>query len=708
MGEVGEMERIRQKFEELIALSDENKGELYNFIKALISYKLKVHLEEINQLNEDPLPLFEKEVEGAIELLKSAKGFNSSYIDTNLKIDFASNAIQEAEKKVHSLYGSLWVDFDANTYFEESHNLLKTRLLRNNIDPSLFEGKICLDAGCGGGRYTCALAKLGAKKVVGMDIGTKGISDARKRIQNTEFESKVEFLESSVLDIPFKEESFDFVMSNGVLHHTTDPLKGIEEIYRLLKPGGKAWIYLYGKGGLEELTIEYIRKLLRDVPRELTQNVMILLGLPPNRRFYMLDHFYVAIRKTYNEDEVREILLNVGFRNITRLLRGTDFDTIEQITQNKPYAKIKHGVGDLRFIVEKINLSETEKMKTISIGDKVIGQSHSCFIIAEIGMNHNGDLDLAKKHILKAKEIGCDAVKFQMFTAEKLVTKNAKTYGNEDGHLPEYQQEMYKKYELSKENYLEIKKYCDDLGIIFFSSIWDEENADLLDEVGGSCFKVGSADITHLPLLRHIANKNKPIILSVGMATLEEIREAIDTILSEGNGRIVLLHCISGYPTKIEESNLRFIETLRKEFPFTVGFSDHTPGPFSSVAAVALGAKVIEKHFTIDKKLPGVDHHLSMDVPEMKDMIEQIRLLEKALGSGKFHLTDAEKETRQMARRSIITSRFIPKETIITADMLTIKRPGMGLEPKQIDYIIGRVALADIEEDTILEEDMTK
>lgn len=342
----------------------------------------------------------------------------------------------------------------------------------------------------------------------------------------------------------------------------------------------------------------------------------------------------------------------------------------------------------------------------ISIGNKKVSRENPCFIIAEIGMNHNGDINLAKEIIDAAKSSGCDAVKFQIFTAEKLVTKSAKTYGNEKGHLPDSQQEMYKKYELTKEQYLELREYSESKGLVFFASVWDEENTDLLDDVGGSCFKTGSMDITHLPMLQHIAKKGKPVLLSTGMATFEEIDKAIEIIKKEGNNNIVLLHCISGYPTKIEDSNLLFIKTLKERYPYPIGFSDHTPGPFSSVAAVALGATVIEKHFTIDKNLPGVDHHLSMDLLEMATMVSQVRLMEKALGTGNFQLSEPEKETRIMARRSIIAKVKIPKGTVITKEMLVIKRPGTGIEPKYLDQILGKVALQDIEEDTLLSQDV--
>ncbi len=332
---------------------------------------------------------------------------------------------------------------------------------------------------------------------------------------------------------------------------------------------------------------------------------------------------------------------------------------------------------------------------SIKVGGRSIGEGHPCFIIAEIGMNHNGDVGLAKKTIKAAAECGADAAKFQMFTAEKLVTKNAETYGAVKGHLPKYQQEMYKKHELSKEDYILLKEYCDRLGLIFFASIWDEENADMLEELGGELFKISSMDVTHLPLIEHVAKKKKPIILATGMSTLSEVKEAVDAI-KKYHEQIVLLHCVSSYPAKAEDANLLSMVTLKKEFGFPIGFSDHTPDVLTNVAAAALGANAIEKHFTIDKRLPGVDHHLSFNPEEMKRMVEEIRLVERMLGSKEKKVTNAEEETRRMARRSVIARIGIPKGSVVTKEMLVIKRPGTGIAPKEIANIVGKKALKEI------------
>jgi len=348
-------------------------------------------------------------------------------------------------------------------------------------------------------------------------------------------------------------------------------------------------------------------------------------------------------------------------------------------------------------------------MKEIPLGSsRFIGGNHPCIVVAEIGMNHNGELKLARQMIDSAKDCGADAVKFQIFTAEKLVTKGAKTYGAIKDHLPEYQQEMYKKYELAEDEYRALRDYCDEKGILFLASVFDEENADLLERVGTCAYKIASCDITHLPMLRYIARKNKPIILSTGMSTLDEVRDAVEAIKSEGNEQIVLTHCISSYPAEIDKSNLRAITTLKEEFGLPVGYSDHTPGEVSAISAVTLGAKLIEKHFTTDKSLPGVDHHLSMDPKDMKQMIDDIHLIEPGLGTGEKVVTEAEKETRAMARRSIISKTDIPAGTTISKEMLIIKRPGTGIAPKYLDRVVGKIAVKDIGAEVLISEEMLR
>ena len=333
-------------------------------------------------------------------------------------------------------------------------------------------------------------------------------------------------------------------------------------------------------------------------------------------------------------------------------------------------------------------------MREIKIGDKTVGEGKPCFIIAEAGVNHNGDINLAKRLIDVAKEAGADAVKFQTFKAEELVTADAgkAQYQKETTDAKESQFEMLRKLELTESDFEELFNYAQKKGIIFLSSPFDKRSVDLLDKLGVPAFKIPSGEITDFPLLRHIATKGKPIILSTGMATLGEIEEALEVIRKEGVEEIVLLHCVSCYPAKIEDTNLKAMDTLRYAFNLPVGLSDHSLGVSIPVAAVALGACVIEKHFTLDKNLPGPDHRASLEPDELKEMVRAIRDIEKALGDGIKRPTEEEEENKKVGRRSIVARVDIPRGAIITEEMLTMKRPSGGIEPRHIKMIVGRKA----------------
>jgi len=340
----------------------------------------------------------------------------------------------------------------------------------------------------------------------------------------------------------------------------------------------------------------------------------------------------------------------------------------------------------------------------VKIAGKLIGKGEPCFIIAEAGVNHNGNINLAKKLIDVAKEVGADAVKFQTFKAKELVTKSVEKAGYQKETTPseESQYDMIKKLELSGEDFKNLFAYAHEKGILFLSSPFDTESVALLDELGVSAFKVPSGEITNFPLLKHIARKRKPIILSTGMATQGEVEEALEVIKGEGVEDIILLHCVTSYPAKIEDMNLKAMETLGNAFKLPVGLSDHSLGVTIPVAAVALGACVIEKHFTLDKSLPGPDHRASLEPDELKQMVTAIRDVEKALGDGVKRPTKDEEEIKKVARRSIVARVDIPQGTIITEEMLAIKRPGTGLEPKYLGEIIGRIAEATIKKDEII------
>jgi N-acetylneuraminate synthase/N,N'-diacetyllegionaminate synthase len=343
-------------------------------------------------------------------------------------------------------------------------------------------------------------------------------------------------------------------------------------------------------------------------------------------------------------------------------------------------------------------------MKKIKLGNRSISEGEPCFIIAEAGVNHNGTIELAKKLIEVAKDAGADAVKFQTFKAENVLIKNAEKaeYQKETTGIEESQYEMIKRLELSEYDFKELADYAKKKGILFLSSPFDKESVDLLDEMNVSAFKVASGEITNFPLLKHIAKKGKSIILSTGMATLGEVEEALNVIRSEGVKDVILLHCVSNYPAKIEDVNLRALETLKQAFKLPVGFSDHTLGITTPIAAVALGACIIEKHFTLDRNLPGPDHKASLDPDELKEMVKAIRDVEKALGNGIKRPAKEEEEIKKVARRSIVAKVDIPEGAIISEDMLDVKRPGTGIVPKYFDFIVGMRAKKNIKKSNIV------
>lgn len=343
-------------------------------------------------------------------------------------------------------------------------------------------------------------------------------------------------------------------------------------------------------------------------------------------------------------------------------------------------------------------------MRKVKIEHKSVGYGEPVFIVAEAGVNHNGDVDLGKKLIDAAKDAETDAVKFQAFKAENLVTKYAEKarYQKATTGPNESQYNMIKKLELKAEEFRELYDYAKKKNIIFLSSTVDKESVDLLGNLGVPAFKVASGEITNFPLLRYIAGKKKPVILSTGMSTLDEIEDALEVIRQKGVQDIVLLHCVTSYPAKIEDVNLRVIETLRHRFKLPVGFSDHTLGITASIASAALGAVLIEKHFTLDTSLPGPDHKASLEPDELKEMVRAIRDVEKALGDGIRKLTEDEERIKKVARRSIVAKVRIPKGTIITEDMLDLKRPGVGIEPKYLNDIIGKRAKKDITPDELV------
>lgn len=342
-------------------------------------------------------------------------------------------------------------------------------------------------------------------------------------------------------------------------------------------------------------------------------------------------------------------------------------------------------------------------MKNVKISDKVIGEGKPCFIIAEAGVNHNGKLDLAKKLVEAAKRAGADAVKFQIFRAKRLVTKAAEKVVYQKKNTGKGgQYEMLKKLELTEDEFRKLAAHAKKKNIIFLASAFDEESVDFLDELKVSAFKIPSGEITNFPLLGHVAKKGKPIILSTGMSNLGEVEEALKTIGEAGAKDIVLLHCVSDYPAKVEETNLRVMETLKHTFGLPVGLSDHAIGTTIPIAATALGATIIEKHFTLDRKLPGPDHKASLEPDELRKMVLGIREVEKALGDGIKKPTKSEEAIKKVMRRSIVARTNIPKGAVIVEDMLNLKRPGTGLEPRYLKKVVGKRAKKDIEVDEFI------
>lgn len=348
--------------------------------------------------------------------------------------------------------------------------------------------------------------------------------------------------------------------------------------------------------------------------------------------------------------------------------------------------------------------------KSIKIADRAIGEGEPCFIIAEAGVNHNGDVNLAKKLVNAAAAAGADAVKFQTFTAEAIVTRNAEKapYQKEVTGVGESQYEMLKKLELSEVAHRELQDYSEKQRIIFLSTPYDSLSIDFLAELGVAAFKVSSADITNLPLLKHMAALKLPVILSTGMATIEEIGDALEILKKNGCEDVALLHCVFNYPARVEDVNLRVMATLEKTFGLPVGYSDHTMGIEVSLAAAALGARIIEKHFTLDRKLPGPDHHASLEPGELKEMVAGIRNIEKAMGAAVKRISAAEEQNRLVCRRSIVAAKDIPEGSVITGDMLAAKRPGMGISPKYFEKIVGTKALRNIKKDELLTWDIVR
>jgi len=327
-------------------------------------------------------------------------------------------------------------------------------------------------------------------------------------------------------------------------------------------------------------------------------------------------------------------------------------------------------------------------------------------IIAEAGVNHNGSIQLAFDLIDAAADAGADAVKFQTFKSENLVSKNTQKaeYQKRTSDALESQFEMLQKLELNFEDYKKLNDYCHERNIMFLSTPFDHSSIDLLNELELKIFKIPSGEITNLPYLRHIGSLEKKVILSTGMSILNEISDALNILIESGTKKenIVVLHANSMYPTPMEDVNLNAMRTIRQEFGVAVGYSDHTLGIEVDIAAVAMGASIIEKHFTLDKSMSGPDHKASIEPNELKAMVKAIRNIEKAIGNEMKIVTPSEQENRNIVRKSITANCTIKKGEKFTEDNLTTKRPGTGISPMKWDDIIGTIALNDYEADELI------
>jgi N-acetylneuraminate synthase/N,N'-diacetyllegionaminate synthase len=330
--------------------------------------------------------------------------------------------------------------------------------------------------------------------------------------------------------------------------------------------------------------------------------------------------------------------------------------------------------------------------------------SDSVFVIAEAGVNHNGSLAIARRLVASAKEAGADAVKFQTFKAEALATRVAPkaAYQRNLTSASESQFDMLKRLELSESAHVELMGFCGEIGIQFMSSPFDEQSANLLENLGVTCFKLGSGELTNLPLLAHVARKAKPIILSTGMATLGEVEIALDVVRKNGDPDITLLHCVTQYPAPVAEINLRAMLTLRSAFGVPIGYSDHTEGSEVAIAAVALGAQAIEKHFTLDRSMEGPDHQASMEPGDFASMVQAIRRIHLALGDGIKRPAPCEIANIPIARKSLVAARSIAKGTVISRADIIIKRPGNGIAPGDLEKIVGLRAAADLQPDEVI------
>jgi len=348
----------------------------------------------------------------------------------------------------------------------------------------------------------------------------------------------------------------------------------------------------------------------------------------------------------------------------------------------------------------------------IDLKGRKIGIGYPVFFIAEAGVNHNGSIYLAKELVDIAVNAGADAVKFQTFKTENIITPDApkstyhiQTTGSDDKQT---WFDLLKTQELTERMHIELIKYCSEKNILFLSTPYDNSSADLLEKLGVPAFKIASTDTNNIPFLQYVARKHRPMILSSAMSNMKEVIEAVNAIRSEGLQEIAMLQCTGNYPTRLEDSNLNVIGTFSKQLNCIIGYSDHTLELINPIAATAMGASIFEKHFTIDKSLPGPDHRMALNPVELKNTILAIRQTEKAMGNSRKEVLESEKENRSKLRKSLVAGVDINEGTVIEKEMIAIKRPGIGLPPSYLSKLIGKKATCNISQNSILAEAMFK
>ncbi len=350
----------------------------------------------------------------------------------------------------------------------------------------------------------------------------------------------------------------------------------------------------------------------------------------------------------------------------------------------------------------------TLRIKTISVGEKKIGPSQSVYVIAEAGVNHNGDVKLAEKMVKVAAESGADAIKFQAYRTELLASKGTPlaAYQKSRVRSERTQRTMLKKLELSRDDFSRLQEACEKAKVEFLASPFDLPSLDMLRELGVRAVKVASPELTDTPLLAGVAKLKLPALVSTGAATMKEVKEALGVLQSGRLRNIALFHCVTAYPAPYEDANLRAIAAMEAKFGLPVGYSDHSPGIHVGVAAVAAGARLLEKHFTLDRKMSGPDQALSLEPSELHSFVSAVRQIEKALGSGVKEPRECELNVRESARKSLVTLAAVEKGEKITAAMLTTKRPATGIAPGELRKVVGRRAKCNISPDTVITWDM--